>query len=318
MTVICAEEPRNPYQERIARSERQKRLQDQLAENEQQLQGGDIDSADGRPLLVKAIEQFNRYQSVKVQLRQKVNLFGHELVGKGQYLQVGQNENRKVRMELRIQAADQVTSLIQVCDGRNLYIHQDLLGDISLSKVDVRAVRLRLDQDQQRLTLLPASAWSAFGGLPRLLANLEASFRFGKAREEDLDDVAVWVLDGLWKPERLATFLPEQAASILAGERADLSKLLPQIPHRVVLSLGRDDWFPYRIEYQRRVRTDRKGERPAYTIEPLMIFEGYDVKFDRPIGDEEFEFSPGEQECVDKTQEYLQELLTSVPAPPAK
>ena len=84
-------------------------------------------------------------------------------------------------------------------------------------------------------------------------AHLKESFRFGEVvaksprRSGRVDDRRA--MDGR---VRLApTACPSRPMPSDTGSPADLNQLTPNVPHRVVLHVGCDDLFPYRIEYWR-------------------------------------------------------------------
>ena len=117
----------------------------------------------------------------------------------------------------------------------------------------------------------------SLGGLPRLLWSLRTSFRFAPPTENRLDDLRIWTLDGQWNSSRLAMLLPDQKAAIDAGQPVDLSKLASQLPDRVVLRIGCDDLFPYRIEYWRR-EGKAKDSSSADRGKLLVVVELYEVQ----------------------------------------
>ncbi|MBI3838086.1 MAG: hypothetical protein HY288_09150, partial [Planctomycetia bacterium] len=210
------------------------------------------DSNSGDALLRRAIAAVDAQPSITAKLRQQVDLLGRQLVGSGVYLQQGRGPQRLLRFELKLQASNKTTTngMLQICDGTTLWIHEDLADRKNLSRVDV--TRLRGARPKSPPPALPSNAWLALGGLPKLLMNLESSFQFGPVAESRLDSLQVWTVEGQWKPARLVQLLPDQKAKIEAGTAADTRNLAPNLPDCVVLHLGCDDLFPYRIEYWRR------------------------------------------------------------------
>jgi hypothetical protein len=144
------------------------------------------------------------------------------------------------------------------------------------------------------------------GGLPRLLRGLDAAFDFtaAEAGTWGRQKRAVWRLEGTWKRDRLAWMLPAQKAAMEAGKAPDLSKLPEHLPDRVVLYLGQDDMFPYRVEYHRR-KADEDEDTPA---RPLVVMELYDVALNVPISRSHFTYSPGNAEFTDQTEAYIKAL----------
>ena len=91
------------------------------------------------------------------------------------------------------------------------------------------------------------------------------------------------------------------------GKPLNLDKLPPHFPERVVLFLGKDDLFPYRVEYHRRVSTGLPGL--ASTEDRVVVgVDFYKVGLNVPIAPERFSFTPGKQEYTDQTKPLLDGL----------
>lgn len=264
-------------------------------------------SQTGETLLRSAVAALDAHQAVSAKLRQQVDLFGHRLVGSGGYLQQGRGEGRLLRLELKIQVEDQVSSLQQVCDGRYLWMHQDLLGKNSLGKIDVRRVQ-RAWRETRGVSTGPPTGLLALGGLPQLLTNLNDGFNFRSVTESKLDGLSVWSLQGEWEKSRLVEMLPAQKARLEAGQPADLSKLAPQVPERVTIMLGRDDLFPYRIEYARRRPLDLQQPEVLGELKQVVLLELFEVQLNVPADPRQFVYNPGGLEAIDQTAAYLKSL----------
>jgi hypothetical protein len=282
--------------------------------------GGTLDSAlpaaaSSSPPAVAATENLvnnvlaaiDTHTSVAGKIKQKVNLFGHQLIGSGTYLQEGRGAERKLRLELKLEVDDQTSSLQHVCDGTYLWMHQDLLGKTALSRVDVRRLRTASPRQDNLLPLAsPSSAmWVSLGGVPKLLESLADAFRFTSVKPIEVDRLAMWAIEGEWKPEKLAQMLPNQKNKILAGQPADLNKLGEHVPRRVVLVVGQDDLFPYRIEYWGSHPRSKKSAPSEQLIVEMDLFE---IQFDAPIDPHQFLYNPGDSPFEDQTADYLQKL----------
>jgi hypothetical protein len=148
----------------------------------------------------------------------------------------------------------------------------------------------------------------ALGGLPKLLANLDAAFDFAPPSENRLDDLRVWSLVGHWTSERLVGFLPDQKQAIEAERPVELAKLSPQLPDTVVLHVGCDDLFPYRIEYWRFEKA-AKDDQARGTGKLLVVMELYEVRLAGNIDPAEFAFpAPTDLKPTDRTGEFLEKL----------
>jgi hypothetical protein len=265
-------------------------------------------SAPGERLLVDVLSMLEAQRTVSAKMRQRVDLFGHQLVGAGAYWQQGRGAERLLRLEMKLQVAEQITSMQQVCDGASLWIHQDLLDRNSLSRIDLRRVQAARQNQPVASPSQASAVWLALGGLPRLIENLNANFAFGAVESTKLNELSVIKVQGQWEPAKLAEILPEQKDAILAGKAADLSKLPDQLPDAVVVMIGRDDMFPYRIEYHRHVAPDAKVSttktKPA-ADRVLLVMEFYEVQINGPIDPRQFVYSPAGLPIVDQTAAYL-------------
>jgi hypothetical protein len=215
-----------------------------------------------------------------------------------------------IRLELRIQIGDQQSSLLQILSpptpaGHYLWTYCKLPDEERLSRVDlVRAARA-LDKAQPTPGLGTEGMLSGLGGLPRLLRGLQAAFDFSSAEQGHFGRLPVWRLQGQWKPDRLAKILPDQKAAIEAGRPPDLVKLPEHLPDRVVLMLGQDDLFPYRIEYRRGIPLKAGGRDDSRA---LVTMELFDVKLNVPIDRNRFIYNRGTTDFSDQTESFISSL----------
>lgn len=253
----------------------------------------------GDQIMGAAIEHVTSRESISARLRQQVNLLGHQLAGPGMYLQQGRGAARKFRLEMSIQRAGATSTISQVGDGRFLWIYENLGESPELKIVDLRRVRDELAGSSQPPLLFD---WMAFGGLPRMMADLQAGFQFLPVSETYLGDVAVHELRGVWRPEPLARLLPDQADAIRAGQQVHLDKLPLTVPHEVVIYIGKDAPFPHRIEYHR-LSNEEEGPRTTAVV-TLELFE---VRFNGTIDEHQFR-KPANLPEADYTRVFLEKL----------
>ena len=275
--------------------------------------------ADGQSLVAEAARQLLQQRALEAKIRQRVNLFGQQLVGAGIYRQLFEGPEKRLRLELKLQTAGQVASVQQVSDGRFLYVRRDWPEQKSLSRVDLRRIREAARDAQPPPFIDSATVWMALGGLPKLLHSLDANFQFGEPSPDMIGPQPVWVLGGVWKTEKLVQLLPDQRADILAGRPPRLERLPAHLPDSVVVVLGRDDLiplFPYRISYLRRAGIDGADgdvrdvattghDDPAGSI---LTVELFDVGGGVAMDPRQFNYEAGEQEVVDQTDLFLQRL----------
>jgi hypothetical protein len=204
---------------------------------------------------------------------------------------------------MRLRLDDDFSSLLQVCDGHYIWNYNQIFAQETLIRIDLDRVNQRLEEAGKSQPP-PTGGLSGVGGLPRLMQSIGSSFNFVRADQTRLrGQVPTWRLEGLWTPARLAQLLPEQAKAIQGGKAPDLSRLPTHAPDRVVVFLGADDLFPYRIEYHRQL--DKKAS-PAATSDRIMTeIDFYDVAFDVPIPPSRFIYSPGNLPPTDGTDQFL-------------
>src|SRR5687767_11573050 len=153
-----------------------------------------------------AIGALERYETIVAKLRQRSSLFGKDLVGSGSYVQ-GPARYNLVRLELSLQVDDRQSTLLQVCDGKQLWTHRDLWGETKLACLDAQRVLAALQKNEaahQRASV----EGLALGGLPRVMRELERSFQFDDVLDSKLGSMPVRVLIGKWRVDRLKTMLP--------------------------------------------------------------------------------------------------------------
>jgi hypothetical protein len=264
------------------------------ADNPVSRAGEAIPGVTGDEVLAKAIAELDGHTTISARIRQQVHLFDQHLVGSGVYLQAkGAFGHNLTRFELKMQLQDEVSRMLEVCDGQFLWATRELKnGDpvYPLNKVDVKRV----------LSARPAAGQGgaiprlALGGFSRFIQSLRQGFEFHETAEDFLGDLPVYRLRGVWRPEQLVQFLPEQKAAIEAGQGGDLRKLEPHVPDEVFVYLGQDDLFPYRIEFR------RDGS-------PLVNCEVSELQLDVAIDPAQFQFDPGpkKQEIPDTTTQFL-------------
>ncbi|MBX3415171.1 MAG: hypothetical protein KF708_20975 [Pirellulales bacterium] len=260
----------------------------------------------GDELLARAVIAIEQQPSIAAKLRQQIDLFEQQLVGSGTYLQGPANQHQ-FRLELRLQGAEQGTTLQHVSDGATLWIFRELDGkDGRVSKVQLPPVLEALKRaGQGGANSLPGLG---LGGLPKLLAALARDFHFAPPEAANLGSLPVVLLRGDWRPSRLATLLPEQKEAIEKGAAANLSKLAPHVPEQVVLTLGRDDLFPYRLQFLRRAPAGILN-RSKDELRPIVTLEVFEVKLGAPLDRAPFIYQPDPKVTIpDDTDHYLRAL----------
>ncbi len=250
-------------------------------------------------------------ETVSAKMRYEAQLFGQRLLGSGSYVEQRPGRDHLFRLELRFQLGDSPSSLVNVCDGRYLWEYRSAGGKSELSRVDIVRAWRALQRDGEPLAAHHAMALPGLGGVPRLLHSLNRQFEFGPAQRGKWNNppIIVWRIEGGWRREALMRMLPDQASAIAEG-RADLKRLPPQAPDKVICYLGEADLFPCRIEFRR--QSPRAAE--TATDQCLLAVDFYDIRFDQPIDPSLLRYQPpSDTEFSDQTESFIQRLKAGQP-----
>jgi hypothetical protein len=277
----------------------------------------EIAPADGNKLLADSLAMLGKQRTVSAKLRIRTMAYGHELVGAGEYQQMGLGTSPMLRLEMKIPIGQQVTSKLQVSNGKIMWTRIEIdEGEPQVSRVDLERIREEVEKQKVTPHIDPSVNWMMFGGLSRLLAGLAGNFEFGKARADVLQEEPVWIVTGVWKPEALAKIVPHLEKEVLAKKPEVLAKLPPHFPVAINLVLDRSEKganFPFRIEYLH--LADGKATLAPDSTTPYLVMELYEVDFDADLTAKTFDFRPTDAEnVVEQTEIYLKELAPGKPA----
>jgi hypothetical protein len=272
----------------------------------------------GQQLVAAAARRVAAEPAISAELRCKIDAFGHELVGTGNYLQSGAGPEKLVRLELRMQMG-QKPATVQEIRGEDVYwVRRDVPPQPpTLGRVDLKQLRKSMVQANALAASngLPQGDWIMLGGLGRLLKALEQNFVFAAPRSDELAfnsadgkslvKLPIWVVAGQWNPERLA--------ALVGKEPGKIGAIPEQLPDRVELVLGRTEdvlpLFPYRITYWRTPAADKKGKdaTPAVAPRELLTIELFKISNDpQKINPTAFQYQPGDQDVQELTESYVQ------------
>jgi len=276
----------------------------------------------GNLLLLKAVDQLAQHRSIVAKIRHRVDLFGHELIGSGTYRQLDVDQYRLLRLELKIPLDDQITSILQVCDSRFLWLQQTMPDKLRgvrtiISRVDLDEIRRATVDDSNSLVIRPDNLLIGQGGLPQLLIELERHFAFHDVRAGTLHQVPVWITWGEWKPAALQLLFREKNVDQAQGAKQDelLAKLPRHVPHSAMVILGQQDLFPYQFEYRR--SKDASRSRKAMSVietadsRAMVTMELFEVQFGAVIDPIQFVFKLGDRPFDDRTRDYLRRFSRS-------
>lgn len=254
---------------------------------------------DGNVLIAQAAHEMRNVSSLEAKVRVQSFLYGQELSGAGVYYQLVKPPETLFKLELKLQVANQVSSLLNVSDGRFIWTRRDLPNSKTLSRIDQRRINESLARASKQAPISTSEPMFMLAGLGRMLESLCGHFTFDAPTQESISGVRVWVLSGQWRPEVLASLWPEQAKAAGDGS-APLADAPPQMPTHVRLVLAADPaqkLVPYRIEYQ---RVDTAGRRV-----PLLVLDYYDIRQGTALDPRLFVYKPGDQEVKDDTEQWM-------------
>ena len=259
---------------------------------------------DGSQLMRAVIERISSHPSITAKVRHRTGLFEQKMVGSGVYLQQQSRNGTLSRFSLSFPNEDRMISLLHICDGRFLWIRDSSDEQAQLGRVDLRRLRDAVvgGDNPPAFGSIPIGA-----GLSQTLASIEANFDCARPYPLTFQEVPVWAIACRWKPDRLTALLPKRKGLYDQQGRLNTEKLPAQLPDRVFLLVGRDDLFPYHIDF-RRTATEGQGGKPRESSESLVTMELFEVQIGTPIDPTAFICRPGDIEIQDWTDDYVSKL----------
>lgn len=259
---------------------------------------------DPEVVIRRAIWQAVWGEPVSARVRQRIAMYGRELVGVGSYHHAGEG-SAKVKWQMRLAAGDAVTNFLQISDGRLLWTSQQVNETIELSRLDLGRIREQIGPVRQSDLSNPLLAMElAIGGQAELLRNVYHRYRWDSAVPTKIDQYPVWILSG---EIRQTAPIPAARAPIdQAMLQPSVSGLLPQ---RVRLAIGRTEqfpFFPHRIEYFR-----QRVEKSQVTWEMVNSVEFFEVSKPKELGAEIFQYEV--RDSVELIQDDTVKYLPSSP-----
>ena len=271
----------------------------------------------GNTYLAQTLSSLDLHASIVAKIRHESRLQNQTLSGSGNYWQQRTRNDRITRWEMKTQIADQTASFLQVYDGNYLWTDHRLPSKREVRRLDVAWLQAKLrthhkisNIDRREQALQTAMGQ---GGLRQMLSDLLRNFDFHPPKATQLNGLSVNALIGHWRPERLAQLWPDSAQQA----NAPSLEWPEQIPHHVLLLVGRKDNFPYVCEHRTaadaQLATSLAGFRP--TNEPLLRYEIYEVQFAVKIPPELFDFNPGDIALIDESALIFEQLTKTNSTP---
>lgn len=270
-----------------------------------------------RELLATAIRNADARQSVTAQLHLTISLFGQQMVGSGSYLEQGYTTTRQARFDASIQLGGRAATLLDVCDGRNIWYLRECGNDRVLSWIDLSRVSAAVANTTPPLPDGLMTIWSRALGFGKTLRRINDGFRFHDVESTELEQVPMWRLTGVWRPETLGRIVPAQQEKLAQGKPPNYAAIGPQIPDHVVVYLGKEDFFPFRWEFHRcysfgMPRTPLKA-RGSDTL--MLAVQWSRVTFNLPLDPVYFTYNPGGVKPTDLTLPILRHYGLKEPTP---
>jgi len=249
-----------------------------------------------KTLLDSAVRAVETPRFISARIKQQGELFGHQVTGEGRYFEL-RGAIPSIYLELTVEVGSVSTSLVQVCNGTTFWTYRKLPNWEELSKIDAVQAVSALEHARGKLPPDAVASSPGLGGLARLMRGLNSRFEFTSVVADQLGGLPVWRLEGGWRPAELVRILPDQKGAIEKGRTPDFTRLPGHLPDSVTLFLGRDDCFPFRIDYLRSV--------PKSSPRRLMGLEFFELNFNGPIDASQFIFAPTNLEVKDRTDEFI-------------
>jgi hypothetical protein len=270
----------------------------------------------GDAVMKRALGALERWPNLAGRFRQSMRVGDELQSGIGEYWQQGVGNQRRTCWQWQTLVDGQQAVFVQVYDcNSHLWTDVRFPERRSVSRVNVASLRRDLAVAVDAAGAGPRGASAAElevlarGGLSQLVAELRRAFAFGPPAAIVEQDRPMIALVGRWREEALY----RQWQSLSPDSPGDWPG---HLPHHVVVKLGREDFFPYVVEYRRAADADL-ADSVAGVGDPLARFEFFEVRWGVVNIDERlFEFMPADVDWRDETAATL-ERLRPTPPPPA-
>ncbi|MBC8112842.1 MAG: hypothetical protein H7062_00535 [Candidatus Saccharimonas sp.] len=236
--------------------------------------------------------ELRKHPSVKADIEHTVSIGSQQFRATGRYL----NSGSKLRLEYVVkpdQGAD--GSLIEVCDGKELWSLMTLGGTKRVTHRDVQQIKAAAASSKN----VPDAVLTAelgLGGLSALFASLERTMTFDAMKQDEVEGRSRTIVQGQWKNNVISRW-----------KRKPDDPLPAFVPDMVRIIVDSGTLFPERIVYlKKQTEKDKKGYRA------LVSFQFKNVELDAAIDEQEFTFVPPEDVVPeDVTRQFLDRITKS-------
>ncbi len=263
-----------------------------------------------KDVMKKARNRLMSYESIRANIKESVVFGDRQFQATGSYLQ---GTELRLRLEFTVTINKRMKgTLFQVCDGDILWTHLKIGNKEQVTRRVVRDI-LKAAAADGKLSENILVAQLGLGGLPALLASLEQNMVLNKIKEEKIEGISFYVVQGRWNDSFLKLW--EKPALGVEDKRKNKSKTSPlpsRVPDRVRIYLEKKTLFPQRILYLK-----KHPDKPSYKQMVLLDFQN--VKFNTQVNNEDFRFIPpdGVQQD-DDTKRYIDRLNMNKKKPRGK
>ena len=238
--------------------------------------------------------ELKKHPTVKADIEHTVSIGEQKFHATGRYLAHGS----KLRVEYVVkseQGAD--GSMIEVCDGKELWSQMILGGTKRVTHRDVQQIKAAAAAaSAKNVPDAELTAELGLGGLSGLFASLERTMTFDAMKQDEVEGHSRTVVQGQWKSNVVSRW-----------KRKPDDPLPAFVPDMVRIFVDSNTLFPERIVYlKKQTEKDKKGYRA------LISFQFKNVVLDAAIDEQEFTFVPLDDVVPeDVTRQFLDRITKS-------
>lgn len=249
-------------------------------------------------------------------VRQSVHAFGNELNGVGEFVRGGLGSG-KLKFSLRMPAADQLNTLLQVSDGGRM-LTVEAIGDINRrTEVDLGKVRSpsRLVLTSESLSDPIVAMYLAIGGQAEALRKIYQQYRWVSVREGQIGATEVWFLSGRIPPEpRIVRSQAEVDNQLFAENNSGL------LPTKIEVAIGKPQsplaFWLYQVEQTRAADEPSAIDRGS-SVRIVTEWSNPRLLATEQLAADLFELPTSNEPLLDETHRYLPPStgIATLPAP---
>ncbi|MGL6225768.1 MAG: hypothetical protein ACRC10_03970 [Thermoguttaceae bacterium] len=281
---------------------------------------GDTKQQLSEDLMQVVLQRLATLQTVDANMRLKVALFGNEYRGSGIYLEKRDQDDetssndqllrRLFLLELKFQSnsaaqpGNDSNTLKIVCDGVYVWKYSSTEG---LYRVEINQLLEAIAQSDRKTEFEnpgDMGKMPGLGGLEGTLRSMKGMYAFSRGTVESTQlgsqAFGVWKITAPMKEDILKRMMQS-----LGVKEATPQTVQVQIPTAVALYVGKDDFFPYRIDYFQGPYDEIDWNRPYIQQELFNV-----ALNSGGISNSRFQYTSGESIILEEkgTEKYIQKL----------